>query len=98
MGWFERTPPEVRRLTYTPTLFEELQATLRDPIQLGILLGAAVGAIGMALARAGNQYAQRRARPRDGVLLPPPDPELIARAQRAADPVVRQARAQRQKV
>jgi hypothetical protein len=70
MNHFRREPAEVRRLRYTPTLLEELFATLREPTQLGILLGAILGAIGVALWRAGNAYAGRKPLPRDGLVLP----------------------------
>lgn len=98
MAWFERTPPEVRRLTYKLTLFEELQAALRDPVQLGILVGAIVGAIGMALARAGNQYARRRPRSGSGLQLPAPDAETTRRAQQIADRAIRRVLEQRREI
>jgi hypothetical protein len=98
MAWFERTPPEVRRLTYKLTLFEELQAALRDPVQVGILLGAIVGAIGMALARAGNQYASHRPRPTSGLQLPAPDAETTRRAQQIAARAIRHVLDQQREV
>jgi hypothetical protein len=74
MSLFRREPAEVRRLRYTPTLLEELFATLREPTQLGIVLGAILGALGVALWRAGNAYAGRKPPPQDGFILPNSDP------------------------
>ena len=69
MSLFRRDPPEVRRLRYRLTLFEELVAALKNTAQLGLILGALVGAVAMALLRVGNRYAAHKPRPTDGIVL-----------------------------
>lgn len=68
-----RTPAEIRRLEYRLTVFEELIAVLRDPLQLGILLGASAGALGAAARQAAERHARLYPRPSDGLVLRPPD-------------------------
>jgi hypothetical protein len=80
MSLFRREPAEIRRLRYQPTLLEECFAILREPTQLGLVLGALVGAIAMALLRAGNRYAARKPKPADGLVLPTTDPAVQAAA------------------
>jgi hypothetical protein len=79
----------VRRLEYRLTLFEELIAVVRDPLQLGILVGASAGAIGVALAQAAE--VARAIRPTDGLLLTVDDPDVVARATKQAQVAAQQA-------
>jgi hypothetical protein len=90
MSIFRRDPPEVRRLRYRLTLLEELFAVLKNPTQLGLILGALVGAATMALLRAGNDYSARKPAPSDGLVLPTSDPTIQAAAAKLVEQALRE--------
>jgi hypothetical protein len=79
-----RLPADVRRFAYHPTLLEEAYAILTDPLQAGMLAGAVVGAVGLALVQAGDEAA-RTPRPPTGLLLKADDPAVLARATKSAE-------------
>jgi hypothetical protein len=79
-----RLPADIRRFAYRPTLLEEAYAILTDPLQAGMLAGAVVGSVGIALVRAGDEAA-RTPRTPTGLLLTGTDPALLARATKSAD-------------
>ena len=85
MRLFHRDPPEVRRLRYRLTLFEELLATIKNPAQLGLIMGALAGAIAAALLRAGQEHAAQKPAPSDGLVLQTTDPATQAAAARLVE-------------
>ncbi|MDZ4720331.1 MAG: hypothetical protein SH847_17900 [Roseiflexaceae bacterium] len=84
-----RTPADIRRFEYHPTLIEEAYAIATDPLQMGMLAGSVVGAIGLALLRAGDSAA-RTSGPPTGLLLTVNDPALVERAAKSAEQAMAQ--------
>lgn len=85
----KRAPADIRRFEYHPTLIEDAYTIFTDPMQLGIIGGAIVGALGVALVRAGDTAASRPGQ-QPGLLLNTTDPALVARAASTAEQATRQ--------
>jgi hypothetical protein len=66
-------------------LFDLLGAVLRDPLQLGLLLGACAGALAMAAASARRAPAGRAIPARGSLQITPTKDDVVARASQAAD-------------